>query len=135
MITGKCNCGTVSFRANAKVQDIYMCHCSICQKFTGSGGIPVIIVPKDKFSWLSGEDNVKIWKKPNADWESNFCNTCGSPAPGKNDDSTMFIPVGVITQGSETLKMAHHIFVGSKPKWTNICDEGKQHPEEFGSGN
>ncbi len=135
MISGQCNCGTISFEAHVDVYDIYMCHCSICQRFTGSTGIPVVIAPIEVFSWVSGEENVKVWKKTNADWEANFCQTCGSAVPGKNDELTMFIPAGAILQGREKLKMAHHIYVDSKPKWEKICDKGKQHPEGFGSGN
>jgi hypothetical protein len=43
----------------------------------------------------------------------------------------MFVPAGVIAEGGEKLKVAHHIWVGSKAVWDEIGDAGKQHREGF----
>lgn len=72
-----------------------------------------------------------MWKKPDADWESWFCKTCGSSLPGPNDASRMFIPAGLISEGGENLQVAHHIFVESRAVWDEIGDAGKQHRAEF----
>ncbi|WP_444996941.1 GFA family protein [Aliikangiella sp. IMCC44359] len=124
---GECNCGTVSFELNREVSDIYICHCSICRKATGSSGIAVSIISKNKFHWLKGKNNISSWSKPGHDWETNFCSTCGSPLPGENDSENMFIPVSLLTTGNNKLKVAHHIYVGSKAGWEEIGDSGKQH--------
>ena len=135
MISGQCNCGAVAFEIDAQISDIYICHCSICRKSTGGNGIPVVIFARDAFRWIKGEDNISVWKKPDADWEKTFCKTCGSPLPHKNDDVRMFAPAGLLTEGGDHLKVAHHIWVGSKANWDEIGDDGQQHPTAFGSGN
>jgi hypothetical protein len=43
----------------------------------------------------------------------------------------MFVPAGLITEGGENLRVAHHIWVGSKAVWDEIGDTGKQHAEAF----
>ncbi|UTW57116.1 GFA family protein [Kordiimonas sp. SCSIO 12603] len=132
MPQGKCNCGTVNFRVETELTQIFMCHCSICRKSSGSNGIAVVIVPNTEFHWLSGKDNITHWKKPDAhDWEGWFCRTCGSPLPGKNDDAHIFVPAGLFGEDIDHLKVTHHIWVGSKAGWDEIGGLGKQHMEAF----
>ncbi len=131
MATGECNCGAVAFETTSELPGVIVCHCSICRRATGSNGIAVIVVDKTAFRWLRGEDRVASWKKPDADWELWFCRTCGSPVPGKNDDTRMFVPAGLIAQGAESLRVTHHIWVNSRAPWDEIGDAGKQCPEAF----
>lgn len=131
MARGQCNCGAVAFEVDADLKDVFVCHCSICRKATGSNGIAVLLVGNSAFRWLRGEDRIATWKEPNADWQCWFCSVCGSPVPGANDPSRTFVPAGLITEGGERLKVAHHIWVGSKAVWDEIGDAGKQHHEAF----
>jgi hypothetical protein len=41
----------------------------------------------------------------------------------------MFVPAGSLTQGGESLQVAHHVWVGSKAVWDEIGDAGIQHRE------
>lgn len=134
MIEGECNCGAVAYKIEAKISDVFICHCSICRRSTGSGGIAVSIVAREKFTWIRGQDKITYWSKPGHDWHSYFCSACGSALPGENDDTNMYIPVGTITTGHENLKVAHHMYVDSKASWEVISDSGVQHPEGFGTG-
>ncbi|KJZ18832.1 GFA family protein [Loktanella sp. S4079] len=126
-----CNCGSVSFEIKAQPSDIYVCHCSICQRFSGAGGMPVVILKNDDFNWLSGQEHIKVWRKPDADWEANFCSICGSALPGMNDPDRMFVPAGILPPDIEGLEIKHHIFVGSKACWDEIAGAGKQHDGPF----
>lgn len=128
---GQCNCGEVAFEVDADISDVFVCHCSICRKATGSSGIAVVVIDNEMFRWTRGEDRISTWKKPEGDWQIWFCPICGSPLPGSNDDKRMFVPAGLITKGAERLKVAHHIYVDSKAVWDEIGDKGKQHAEEF----
>lgn len=131
MAHGECNCGAVAFEISCDLSDIFVCHCSICRRFTGSNGIAVVVVVNDAFRWIRGYERITTWKKPNADWHSWFCRICGSPLPAPNDESRMFVPVGLIIQGGENLRVAHHVWVGSKADWDEIGDSGQHHPEAF----
>ena len=131
MIQGQCNCGAVAFEIDSNIKDVYVCHCSICRRYTGNNGVAVVIAKNDNFRWLKGEEHVNTWIKPVGDWQSVFCKICGSSLPVKNDEHSKAIPAGIITKGDEKLRVAHHIWVGSKANWDEICGIGKQHVETF----
>ncbi len=131
MLTGQCNCGTVRFEVDAEPAGIYVCHCSICRRSTGSNGIAVIVVPNESFHWTGGEGNVVKWAKPGSSWETWFCRTCGSRVPGQNDASRMFVPAGLLSEPVDGLEVIHHIWVGSKASWDEIGDDGRQHLEAY----
>jgi hypothetical protein len=129
MADGECNCGAISFEITADLSDVIVCHCSICRRATGSNGIAVVIVDNNEFEWKTGEELITTWKKPDADWQMWFCRRCGSPVPGVNDESRMFVPAGAIRDGGENLSVTHHIWVGSKAIWDQIGDSGLRHRE------
>ena len=131
MARGSCNCGGVSFEIDQAVSDVYMCHCSICRRATGSNGIAVVVVDNERFRWIDGESLISTWKKPDADWQGWFCRECGSPLPGKNDEQRMFIPAGLVSQGGAAMTVKHHIWVDSKAGWDEIGDAGQRHPRAF----
>ncbi|WP_196137220.1 GFA family protein [Aliikangiella sp. G2MR2-5] len=131
MLKGECNCGQVAFEVDTSVSDVYYCHCSICRRATGTNGIPVIVIANEHFRWIQGEDKISSWEKPGHDWQMSFCSNCGSPLPGSNDETRMYVPCGLIMSGDENLKVAHHIWVDSKAPWDEICGEAKQHREAF----
>jgi len=131
MATGSCNCERIAWSIDFDPADVYVCHCSICRRATGSNGIAVVLVANESLRWLRGKELITTWKKPNADWQTWFCRQCGSPVPGSNDDTRMFVPAGAITDGGNHLKVAHHIFVDSKAVWDEIGDAGKQHAGAF----
>lgn len=131
MAHGECNCGAVAFELTADLSGVFVCHCSLCRRFTGSNGIAVVVVENDAFRWIRGEEHIATWKKPDADWQARFCRICGSSLPGVNDESRMFVPAGLITEGDEGLRVIHHIWVGSKADWDEIGDLGRQHLEAY----
>ena len=133
MLTGNCNCGAVAFDGYSEVSGVYICHCSICRRSTGSNGIAVVVVDNEAFRWLRGEEQIASWRKPGADWQTWFCKVCGSPLPGANDASRMFVPAGLISEGDEALKVIHHIWVDSRAPWDEIGDAGQQHAETLES--
>jgi len=132
MAKGACNCGGVAFEIDTELSDVIVCHCSICRRSTGSNGIAVVVVDNDAFRWLEGEALIVTWRKPDADWQTWFCKVCGSPLPGNNDDTRMFVPAGSIVEGGEELSVQHHIYVDSRAPWDEIGDSGRQHGRAFG---
>ena len=133
LVKGNCNCGQVTFEAGAPSADVYVCHCSICRRATGTIGVTVIVVPTSDFSWKSGTELTKHWKMPGQDWQCTFCTECGSHLPGKNDEASVYIPAGLISEGQEYLRVAHHIWVSSRAPWHRIGDSGPQHQEGLGA--
>jgi len=131
MASGACNCGAISFRIDADLLDVIVCHCSICRRATGRNGIVVLVVDNESLEWTGGKELVTSWKKPDADWEMSFCRRCGSPVLGVNDGTRTFVPAGLISDGGENLKVAHRIWAGSRATWDELGHCGRRHPEAF----
>ena len=131
MMSGECLCGAVAFEIAEQVNDVFVCHCSICRRSTGTHGIAVLVMDNEKLRWTRGEDQINTYTLPGHDWQTWFCKTCGSPLPGANDEARMFVPAGLITQGVEHLSVSDHIFVDSKAPWDEIGDAGRRHPEQY----
>jgi hypothetical protein len=134
IIEGHCNCGSVAFEIDGSPAGIYVCHCSICRRSTGTNGIAVVLVPGENFRWTQGEDHVSTWSKPGTNWETWFCKKCGSRLPGKNDNERVFIPAGLLPGSGLGFKVQAHIWVHSRAEWDEIGDEGQQYPERYGEG-
>jgi len=72
--TGGCHCGQIRFEVEApariKATD---CNCSICHK---SGHLH-LIVKKDEFRLLQGEENLETYTFNSGEAKHYFCRTCG----------------------------------------------------------
>uniref|UniRef100_UPI0018DCD358 GFA family protein n=1 Tax=Gilvimarinus agarilyticus TaxID=679259 RepID=UPI0018DCD358 len=90
-------------------------------------GIAVCIASKDDFNWLQGEGKIRQWSKPGHDWQTSFCEVCSSPVPGENDENNMYIPASLLTSDDSTLRITHHLYIGSKASWEEIAGGAKQH--------
>jgi len=79
MARGECNCGAVQFEIDADPSGVYVCHCSICRRSTGSNGIAVVVVPNDQLMFVpagaitQGGDALRvihhIWVGSKAAWD------------------------------------------------------------------
>ncbi len=71
---GGCHCGKVRFRVELDLSSpVHDCNCSICTK----KGFLHIIVTKDKFALLSGEDDLATYAFNTKTAKHTFCKTCG----------------------------------------------------------
>ena len=59
LIGGSCLCGLVSFEVSGPFDSFYFCHCSRCQKSSGSSHATNIFGKLDRIAWLSGQERIK----------------------------------------------------------------------------
>ena len=119
-IEGSCLCGGIKFVVRGPFPGITQCHCSLCRKCSGAAAIAKVVVPSSQIrSRISGEDLVASYERPSG-YGNTFCKTCGCPAPVAVRKRTKYaIPAGLLANSPE-LKVAEHIFVGSKAHWDII---------------
>ena len=83
---GSCHCQAITFEVEAQEEiEVEDCNCSICSKT----GFLHLIVPNDKFSLLSGKDNLTTYTFNTGIAKHYFCATCGIKpfyAPRSNPD-------------------------------------------------
>jgi hypothetical protein len=70
---GGCHCGRVRFRVTADLDSVTVCNCSICTK----KGILHLIVPREKFEQLSGQDDLTTYTFNTGVAKHTFCSHCG----------------------------------------------------------
>ena len=79
-ITGGCLCGQVRYSANAEPAFVGVCHCTHCQKQTGTAFSVLVGVPK---SAMKTQGRLKIFHDKGDSGQPvarrNFCPECGSP--------------------------------------------------------
>lgn len=77
-ISGGCLCGTVRYKISGVPVSSFNCHCRDCQRTSGSGFAPVILVKRDNAE-ASGNVNFYDAKADNGCINSRgFCPVCGS---------------------------------------------------------
>jgi hypothetical protein len=132
MIKGHCLCGGVAFEIEGDTTEIGMCHCSKCRRVSGVASNAEFMTAKDNLRFVSGEDLLTRFELPTG-WHSRFCSRCGSPAPKLHPGGGAYwVPAGLI-EGDPGLKVAGHIYVGSKAPWDEIAGSAPQF-EEYISG-
>ncbi len=117
-LTGSCLCGSVRFEVRPPFSAFRYCHCSRCQKASGSAHAANAFVPVAQFAWREGEALIKRYDLPSAQrfsvW---FCTQCGSRVPhrvrGRDD---MLIPAGLLDQ-APAQRPENSIFWGSRAQW------------------
>jgi hypothetical protein len=126
---GSCLCGGIQFGVSSPLPGIIQCHCSLCRKSSGAAGIATLSVPASQFSWICGEDLVATYERPTG-YGNVFCKVCGSPAPEAHPVRQRYrIPAGLLTDSAE-LRVAEHIYVGSKAHWEVIAGDAPRFDED-----
>ncbi|MCW8899946.1 MAG: GFA family protein [Gammaproteobacteria bacterium] len=79
---GKCLCGNIEFEILNGIPNFYQCHCSLCQKATGSSSCSSFITSTKNINWIKGNNLITSYTNKNG-VRSNFCSLCGSPVPNE----------------------------------------------------
>jgi hypothetical protein len=70
---GGCHCKGVRFKVNSTFESALLCDCSICKKFA----FLHLIVPRDDFKLLKGENDLTSYKFGTGMANHLFCRVCG----------------------------------------------------------
>ena len=112
---GSCLCGALSYEFEGDPDGVWMCHCSNCRKASGGSGNAIIIVPQERFHWLSGADH-RVTFELRATYTITRCKTCGTPLPAEEDETNVYLTAGTLDDplgaGIKT-----RIFCGSRGDW------------------
>ena len=80
LITGGCACRNIRYEYPGEQILSVNCHCSNCQRASGTGYAAIIVVWKDQFEITNGEVSYYIREPEDGDYlRRGFCAACGSP--------------------------------------------------------
>lgn len=130
-VTGSCLCGQVRFRIEPPYHTFQYCHCTRCQKTSGSAHAANIFVPVAQFAWTGGEALVRRHELATAKYFcTGFCGECGSRLPWITRSGKLFIvPAGAldVDPGARPTRNVHF---ASRSTWYVPCGELPTFDEE-----
>lgn len=122
---GRCNCGTVRFRASGALADLIGCHCSQCRRQTGLY-YAATNVDKDRLE-IEGADNIS-WYRSSDQARRGFCRTCGSALFWEADDAAyVSVMAGAFDQPTG-LRFGYHIYCADKGDYYDLADAAPRFP-------
>jgi hypothetical protein len=124
-LTGGCLCGGVRFELHAAPDGASYCHCTRCQRRTGTGASANAGVDGDALRITQGNELVKSWRHPDGGFEKCFCSECGSHLFSRNPDdhSQVGMRMGAF-DGDPGVRPTARQFVAYAAAWEPIQDDG-----------
>ena len=120
-LTGGCNCGAVRYEIDAPLLGAAYCHCSRCQRRSGSAASCSALTAPGSFRLLSGEDALTRWDSGDGR-DRAFCGTCGS-AMFNQDGERIIVRMGSFDDDPGVRPQAR-IFTAYAAAWESIPDDG-----------
>ena len=132
-IPGTCLCGSVKFEVTPPFTAFRYCHCTRCQKASGSAHAANAFLLVTQFKWLAGDSLVKRFDLPGAKrFAVAFCTECGTRVPHKiNTTENMLIPAGLL-DADPGARPDSSIFWKSGAPWYVSPQELKRYDEYGG---
>ena len=129
-LTGGCGCGAVRFEVTEPLVSASYCHCTRCQRRTGTAASAQARPEPGSFRLLSGEEALAAWK-PAGGWEKWFCTACGSALFSRHPEEPerMSIRLGAF-DADPGIRPGVRQFTAYAAVWEPIPDDGlPRYPE------
>ncbi|MBI3372365.1 MAG: GFA family protein [Betaproteobacteria bacterium] len=130
-ITGGCLCGKIRYTVSQPIQNIIACHCTHCQKASGSGASYNAVVPSSAVTFTSGQPKCfEDTAQSGNILKRYFCGDCGSPIYSQRAKTPEMIvlKIGTLDAPGE-LKLVMNIWTNSARPWMTIDPATERHPE------
>jgi hypothetical protein len=100
-IDGHCHCGQITFEAEVDPNSVMICHCTDCQRLSGSAFRATVPAPTAQFVLCTGTPTIYIKTAESGSKRRHaFCGNCGAPiyACAVDNPQTYNLRIGTITQ-------------------------------------
>ena len=78
-IDGRCHCGSIAYEAEIDPENVRICHCTDCQRLSGTAFRVSVGTPEENFTLLSGSPRTYVKTgQSGARRAQVFCPDCGS---------------------------------------------------------
>jgi len=127
-LEGGCACGKVRYRMTTEPMFVHCCHCTECQRNSGSAFALNAMIEADRVEQLSGEVELINTPTPSGKGQKIFrCPDCkvavwSNYAVANIGDRMRFVRVGTLDDASAVTPDIH-IFARSKQPWVGLPDD------------
>jgi hypothetical protein len=123
-LTGGCMCGAVRFKVDEPLIEAEYCHCTRCQRRTGTAASATALAAPGSVRVVQGEAHVRSWD-PEDGWAKLFCSICGSSLFCRNpaDPEQYGVRLGSF-DSDPGVRFGFRQFVAYAATWEPIPDDG-----------
>ena len=129
-LSGGCLCGAIRYSINAPVAGLRACHCTHCQKTSGTGSSVNAVIQSRDFALTQGTPKRYTDKADSGRLlQRFFCGDCGSPIYSQRDNTPerRVVRAGSLDDSS-TMKITTNIWTKSARPWSHIDPDTEQLP-------
>ena len=123
-LTGHCGCGAVQFEIDKPLAGSVYCHCTRCQRRSGTAVQASARIQPGSLQLKSGEKHLRDWAPPGGLAKS-FCGECGSALFARDPETSeiTIVRLGAI-DGDPGIRPQAHQFVAYAAPWEPVADDG-----------
>jgi len=129
-LTGGCLCGSVRYEVTEAPVVAGYCHCTRCQRRTGSAAAVSAILVPDTLQITSGEELLASFDPPDG-WSKVFCSACGGALWAQSRDDARLVAVRMGTFDEDPgVRPSSRQFTSYAASWEPLPDDGlARYPE------
>jgi hypothetical protein len=123
-LTGGCLCGAVRFEVDEPLLTANYCHCTRCQRRTGTAASAQAVIEPGSLRIVKGADVVRAFRPPDG-WAKLFCPECGSAlfSQSRDDPAKMTVRMSAFDTDPGIRPQARY-HVATAAAWEPIPDDG-----------
>lgn len=122
-LTGACLCGAVRFEITEPLLSTSYCHCTRCQRRTGTAASANASVAPGALRVTQGEELVREYTPPDGSSKC-FCSACGGALWSRNPQTGgMGVRLGAL-DGDPGIRPQWHQYVAYAAPWEPLPDDG-----------
>ena len=124
-ITGGCACGTVRYEVTAPFESASYCHCTRCQRRTGTAAAASARVAPGSFRITAGEELTKAYDPGEGGFLKVFCTACGGALYSRHPDNADILAIRLGTvDGDPGIRPQYRQRVETAAVWEPLPDDG-----------
>ncbi len=123
-LTGGCLCGGVRFQVTEAPVSAGYCHCTRCQRRTGTGAAVSARLVPGSLRIESGDEFIGSYV-PDDGFAKDFCSACGSALWSRNPSDPDWVSVRLGAFDADPgIRPSFRQFVAYAPAWAPVPDDG-----------
>ena len=128
-LEGGCLCGAVRYRIHGDPLTLYACHCTDCQRQSGSAFGLSMIVARTDFEVVQGEPlALDLTTDDGRNRRPRLCGACGNRLYNESKVAEVVVVRGGTVDGAATLRPIGHIWTRSAQPWVRIPEGALTYP-------
>jgi hypothetical protein len=128
-LTGGCACGGVRWELRAEPLEVGYCHCTRCQRRSGTAASINATIDESAFRVVQGEELIRTWT-PEGGGSKAFCSNCGSALwAGPAGGGVVALRLGSFDR-DPGVASSYRQFVAYAAPWDELPDDGLRRFDE-----